>query len=390
MNSLIPKYLLYQSLWFLLLLASCESNGDSYESSEAIHHVKVYHEDGQFAGWPANNGIWNWNDEILVGFVQADHMEKSGHTYDVSTSHYKYARSYDGGMTWEIEDANEGGQTAWTYQNQVRDKSVEPEMLTESMDFSNPNFVITFSRITNHTGPSIYYYSNDRGKQWEGPYKLPNLDTPGIATRTDYIIEGSRELNAFVTVAKSNEKEGRVAMFKTEDGGITWERKSWLGPEPKGFEIMSSTIRISDDEILSIIRGREVNPRRDYLKAYRSTDNGETWQDINDPVVDTGAGGSPPALIKMNDGRLALAYAFRSQFGSRICLRMSDDNGESWSHEIPIRTGDGATADIGYPRMIQREDGKLVIIYYWNHALQEEAAPYRFIAASIVDPDNWK
>ncbi len=31
-------------------------------------HVMVYHRPGQFAGWPANHGIWCWGDEILVGF----------------------------------------------------------------------------------------------------------------------------------------------------------------------------------------------------------------------------------------------------------------------------------------------------------------------------------
>jgi hypothetical protein len=148
---------------------------------------------------------------------------------------------------------------------------------------------------------------------------------------------------------------------------------------------MSSSVRLSENEIFSVLRGREFEPRRDFLKAYRSVDNGETWVAENDPVVDTGHGGSPPALIVMDDGRLALAYAFRSRYGSRIALRISDDNGETWSHEIPVRTGDGANGDIGYPTMVQREDGKLVIVYYWNNAVNPEAKPYRYIAASIVD-----
>ena len=78
-------------------------------------HVKVYYEEGKFAGWPANNGIWSWGDEILVGFVQADHMERSGHTYNQSTTRYKYARSLDGGKTWNIEDAYNAGKTCLLY-----------------------------------------------------------------------------------------------------------------------------------------------------------------------------------------------------------------------------------------------------------------------------------
>ncbi|MHC4095914.1 MAG: hypothetical protein ACYSU3_07635, partial [Planctomycetota bacterium] len=35
---------------------------------EDARHLKVFYEKGRFAGWPANNGIWQWGKEILVGF----------------------------------------------------------------------------------------------------------------------------------------------------------------------------------------------------------------------------------------------------------------------------------------------------------------------------------
>jgi len=359
------------------------------ESYTGIQNIKVYSENGRFAGWPANNGIWNWKDEILFGFVEAEHYETEGfHTYNRETARNKYARSLDGGETWTIDDAFELGQTGWAFDNNLPDDEAEDPVLMEEPieDFSNPDFIITWMRHNFHRGPSIFYYSNDRGHQWQGPYQFPDLNTPGIGTRTDYFIEGTQTLSAFMNVAKDNDREGRLIYVKTIDGGVNWELVSWLGDEePEGFEIMPSTVRLDSSEILSILRARDTNPRRDYIKAYRSLDNGQTWNEEVDPVFDTGAGGSPPALLEMDDGRLALAYAYRSQFGSRICLRLSSDKGKSWSHEIPIRTGDLANADIGYPRMIQRVDGKLVIVYYWNHAANQDADPYRYIAASIVD-----
>jgi len=30
----------------------------------------VYQEAGRYGGWPANNGLWAWGDEIVVGFIQ--------------------------------------------------------------------------------------------------------------------------------------------------------------------------------------------------------------------------------------------------------------------------------------------------------------------------------
>jgi len=382
------------ALPLVFIFFACANHNDTTVqiADDSIQHLKVYHKEGRFAGWPANNAAWNWGDEILVGFVEAEHLTTDGfHTYNRDSARNKYARSMDGGETWKIEDAYDLGQTGWAFDNNLpEDKADEPVILEEPIeDFTNPDFIITWLRYNYHDGPSIFYYSNDRGQKWYGPYKFPNLDTYGIGTRTDYLVNGPQNLSAFHNAAKENGREGRVLHARTSDGGVTWERVSWLGPEPDGFEIMPSTVRLSDSEILTVMRVRETNPVRDYVKAYRSYDNGETWEVGTAPVNDTGHYGAPPALLMLEDGRLAVAYAFRSMYGSRIAMRLSSDNGHTWSHEIPIRTCDRANADIGYPRMVQREDGKLVIVYYWNHAAQEGEAPYRYIAASIVDPGRY-
>lgn len=378
------------TIFFMLFsLHFDEENHDKNDPEEqGIQHVKVYYQEGRFAGWPANNGIWRWDDEILVGFVEGEFLESAGfHTYNRESARNKYARSLDGGRTWTIEDGYERGQTGRAYDhNLTEDEAEPPKELEEPInDFTDPGFVITFMRDDYHDGPSTFYYSMNSGKQWQGPFNFPNLGTPGVATRTDYIVEGPQELHAFMNVAKENGREGRVIHVKTEDGGLNWELVSWLGDEPEGFEIMPSTVELNDSELYTVVRARDLNPNRDYLQAYRSTDGGKKWNKENEPVYDTGHYGSPPSLVKMKDGRLALAYAYRSQYGSRLCLRFSSDDGDTWSQEIPVRSGDGANGDVGYPQMLQRKDGKLVVVYYWNHANQ--GAPTRYIAASIVDTD---
>lgn len=374
---------LYLLLSLLFLFVGCK---DKTNTQDNIEHVKVYYEEGRFAGWPANHGIWIWEDEILVGFVEARHQDEGGfHTYDQSTARDKYARSLDGGQTWTIEDAYEKGQTGWRYNNRLEeDRKEDPVKLTEAINFTDPNFALTFLRQTNNIGPSHFYYSYNRGNSWNGPFELPNLETPGIATRTDYIIDGENELLAFFTVAKSNDREGRILAARTTDGGVSWERISWIGPEPEGFEIMPSSVRLAPNEILTVIRHR-TGERESLLSSYFSKDNGKSWERLDDPVSDTGNGGSPPALVKLDNGNLALAYIVRKDDGSRVCVKFSEDEGQSWSEEIVLRE-DGATTDAGYPRMIQRPDGKLVLVYYWNNALQEDKEPYRYIAATIFNP----
>ncbi|MCG2587807.1 exo-alpha-sialidase [Rhodohalobacter sulfatireducens] len=384
-------------LAIIITLISCaekqKNNSVSDESSKAIQHLRVYYEEGRFAGWPANNGIWIWGEEILVGFVEAAHRETEGfHTYDRETARNKYARSLDGGETWTIEDAYENGMTGYAYDHSIPDELADPPVqLTEPIeDFRDPRFAITFMRDDYHDGPSTFYYSMNRGSEWNGPYSFPNLGTNGVGTRTDYIVEGPQTLSAFMNVAKENGREGRVIYSKTTDGGVNWELVSWIGEEPEGFDIMPSTVRLSETEIYTVMRSRELEPRRDFLKAFRSTDNGDSWQEEVNPAFDTGNGGSPPALVHLEDGRLALTYIYRSDYGSRVHLRFSEDQGETWGNEITLRSGDGATKDVGYPRMVQRPDGKLVVIYYWNNALQHEADPYRYIATTIVDPNAYE
>jgi len=361
-------------------------------SGAAIEHSVIYQGDGRFAAWPANGGIWMWNNEILVGFVEAKHVEARGlHSYDSKTARHKYARSLDGGKTWAIEDAFDAGQKAIAYDHAIdADKAVAAKPLDRPMDFTHPEFVLAFVRLNNNDdGPSIFYHSNNKGKSWNGPFTFPNLGTAGVATRNDYFVDGKSSLTALITTAKANKQEGRVASVRTTDGGMTWQFLSYLGEEHAGFDIMPSSERLSPTELYTTIRTR-TRTSLDLMTAHLSSDNGATWQRMKDPVADTGHGGSPPAIVRLKDGRLALAYAYRSAHGSRMAMRLSRDNGKSWGNEIPLRTGDGANRDVGYPVMAQRSDGKLILIYYWNNGVQPGAKPFRYIAATKFDPSAWK
>jgi len=382
---------------------SCKNDGEMDTAHhKGVEHGIIYYEEGRYAGWPANNGIWSWdNNEILVGFAEGEHDASRGfHTIKAGTSSSKYARSMDGGITWTIEDAYERGQIT---EGTSGEKSGHITRLTESIDdFTDPGFIFTFRRHNSHYGPSYFYYSINRGERWIGPYEFPDLGTPGVATRTDYIIDGKQQLSAFLTVGKSNRREGRVAYARTDDGALNWELVSYVGPEPAGFDIMPSSLRLSPTELITTIRTRNhvydyslghldptVTDIRDPITAYISDNNGESWEQLRDPVACTGYGGSPSALVKLDDGRLALGYIYRSAHGSRVNVKFSSDNGRTWGCEIMLRE-DGANRDTGYPVMVQRTDGKLIMIYYWNNALQEGATPHRYLAYTIFDPERWK
>jgi hypothetical protein len=57
---------------------------------------------------------------------------------------------------------------------------------------------------------------------------------------------------------------------------------------------------------------------------------------------------------------------------------LSKDGGRTWGREIILRD-DGGGRDLGYPRTIQRLDGKLVTVYYFH----DQPRGNRYIAATI-------
>jgi hypothetical protein len=329
-----------------------------------VKNVDVYREAGRFGGWPANNGLWAWGDEIVVGFVQGwFEAKKFGHAIDEDKPMTTlFARSLDGGETWKTETPtfSESGDAD----------------CPGGIDFTAPDFVMALRMVSSEEGYSRFYCSTDRCHTWSGPYRLPAFDRKTVSARTDYQVLGKHDLIAFMTAAKDNGQEGRAFCTRTTDGGKTWEFVSWITPEPKGFAIMPSTVRLGPESFLTAIRREE---RQDgFLDLYRSDDTGKSWQFLGKVVEKTGD--NPPAMIRLKDGRVALSYGYReAPYGLRA--KISADDGKTWGDEIVLRQ-DGGSWDLGYPRIMQSTDGRLVNVYYYTDAPDQE----RYIGATIWDP----
>jgi BNR repeat protein len=348
-------------------------------------HVKVYTEPGRFGGWPANHGIWSWGDEILVGF-SAGFFKDNGpgrHAIDHNRpEEHLLARSRDGGQTWTMENPAKQGALI-PAGNALH--GISPPGLKEQpwqdcpgdIDFTHPDFAMTARMTDVNAGASRFSYSTDRGRTWHGPFRLPLFAQPGIAARTDYLVINKHDCLLFLTAAKSNGREGRPLCVRTTDGGKTWQFVSWIADEPRGYAIMPSTVRIDQSELLSAIRCREG--ARSWIDTYRSLDLGRSWKHDQTPVPDLGEG-NPASLIRLTDGRLCLSYGFRAE-PFEIRARLSSDGGRTWGREITIR-GNGGGPDLGYPRSVQRNDGKIVTAYYFH----DQPLSDRYIAATIWEP----
>lgn len=361
----------------------------SISAVETSHRV-VYHNPAEFAGWPANEGLWSWGDnEMLVAFEVAKFVETEGdHNIDRnSPKRIAFARSLDGGETWTPE---EHPQIASPEYLGDADKFVQeivtahdPRPSPGGFDFSHPNFAMKLRGGT-------FYVSHNRGRSWEGPYLLTEFDFIPEA-RTSYIITGPSSATIFMTgrVTKDGLKYGRSCVLHTTDGGKTFQFASWIGediadrlkPEERqrGFEtifsIMPSAVWLGGDRYICAVRQR--TNRAKWTDIFETTDGGHTWTKLG--TLERGSS-NPATLVLMEDGAIAAVYGNRRRAPCGVAAKISRDQGRTWTEEIVLRN-DARQWDIGYSRALQRPDGKIVALYYYT----TEAMPENFIAATIWD-----
>jgi hypothetical protein len=369
--------------------------------STHTEHRTVFRQPGRFGGWPANYGMWSWDDEIALVYVEGAFANvQQGHKRD---KHVPFAtivaRSIDGGENWEngpfrgptpkncALSADEHMAEVLQIGNPYKGEN-PPVQFEGSIDFLNPEISVLVARTTCHDVPapiySWFHVSNDRGRSWTGPYRFEGIcDDLLLSSRTDIVPISAGHALFLLSTHKSNGEEGKVLCAETVDGGRTFNIKSSLrDDEPTGFEIMPSSIRLENGSILTTVRTQALNGPGS-IDLYESTDVGVTWNKRPSAVESLGpAHSNPPALVQTKTGRLCVVFGYRNPpFGMRA--RYSDDNGKTWSKDIVLRD-DGGDPDLGYPRAVLRSDGKIVTAYYYNTHTDSE----RFIGATVWDADR--
>jgi hypothetical protein len=337
-------------------------------------HIIVYHEKGRFGGWPANNGIWIWeNDEILVGFIRGYYQANDWHHSidETRPSLSVLARSMDGGYTWALEDP----------ENFVGD-DVSVKTLKGRINYGHPNFVL-------RNAGEHFYFSYDRGRSWQGVYNYPDFGLEDLTSRTDYLINGPEDCLIFMSAEDERVEarmQDRTFCARTTDGGQTFSLISWIGEPETVRAVMPSSARISETRLITALRRRHDDKfpdkpklQHNWIDVYESRDNGQSWHFLS-KVAETDMhkrNGNPPSLVRLRDGRICVTYGYRAvPYGIRA--RISEDNGKSWGGEIHLRD-DAKTWDIGYTRSVQRQDGKIVTIYYYS----TDRIPEQHIAATV-------
>lgn len=350
----------------------------------SAEHVTIYRRPDRFAAWPFNCGVFKYSgDEVIVGFVskyctyrkpyEVDH----GYQPPEKPSRTFLARSPDGGLTWPDSGMREICETDNLDWRLRHDKDSFP--VQTPVDFTNPNLMILQGMAgVDRGGVGYYLISTDRGKTFQGPIRLPWSRYDYVWGRPDYVIREDGACLLLTTVFNDKEDNGRPAIFISRNGGFSWMLFSYIAPLCSDYmRIMPSAVLMPDGEIVATCRCQR-NPMTLWSECFASRDGGRTWE-FRSRVNDQGA---PCHLLLLDDGRILATYGYRHfPFGIRAAV--SDDAGKTWGPEIILRD-DGGSWDLGYPKSVQLDGGRIFSTYYFNDksdAVQQDGG-VRYIAGT--------
>ncbi len=200
--------------------------------------------------------------------------------------------------------------------------------------------------------------SKDHGKTWSRPRDITEEITlpewkwnfkfmtsgHGCQTRTGVL------LHTLVRVGKG------VHVFGSKDHGETW---MLFNPEPMSPADESKVIELADGRLMVNARVNGYGARHVHV----SEDDGRTWTGWReDQLVDPGCNGAilryPSALA--GDAKTRLLFSNANAFGGRknLAVRISYDEGMTWSDGKVIDPGDSAYSDLTVCK-----DGSIGILY---------------------------
>lgn len=298
-----------------------------------------------FVGWEAvirlRNGTW------LLGFT-AGYWHASPPT--PLTLDPEMIREWTGiGFPADI-DAPTGGRVMISRSTDEALTWSKPETLWDTpLDDCSPNFLelpdgtILCSFYTYPELKTMIIRSGDGGQTWEQACEpLPGAtDGPIIGLQ-----DGSLLVCTYGQFSDENTQYGS-AIFRTVDGGDTWERTA----------VICCDHEMSEGSIAQLPSGRIVLVSRPFVDVCWSDDGGVTWT----TPTNLGALLFEPGLIALRDGTLLCIFGSQ-KVGGLSCM-FSRDEGRTWLVPDMDRGFAVDPSVYGYGKGIELPDGSVYVVY---------------------------
>ena len=228
--------------------------------------------------------------------------------------------------------------------------------------------------------PTYITYSKDNGKTWSTPLKLHDEWTGNnraiVETKDGHVVLSTM-------IMRNNPGRHCVLTYVSSDDGATWMPSNILDSTSSAGHhaglMEAAIIQLNDGRLWMLIR-----TNWDYFYESFSSDNGLTWSAYQKTNID--ASSSPGALIRLQSGRLVLAWnrlyhegkneITRRGGDKNLCevatswqrdelsLMYSDDDGKTWSTPIIVagnKTPPVSGTNTGYPLLFEQSKGVIWI-----------------------------
>jgi hypothetical protein len=353
-------------------------------AARGAEHGVVYRNEREFCSWPFLGGLWaTGNGDIVTAFTRNDSAygkPEDVHHNNLSASRGRLTlvRSKDKGATWDASGAKTILDMAMTAEqlaaNGPADYSNEAPV-----DFLNPDTLVVTGALPAHFVPEAKAWlslSTDGGHSWRRPILLPEFGLPSISGHGSANVRQDGMSIVALTMVTPDGWTRRPLIYGSQNGGASWHFLSFITPEQDDGAAVSAKqgvprfgahryfyprpIPLRNGRLLASMRCQRDPTSILWTEIFESEDGGRTWHFLS-RVNDWGA---PGDIVEMTDGRIACVYGYRlAPYGIRS--RISEDGGRTWGSEIILRE-DGGSWDLGYPRVIEAEPGKLLSVYYIN------------------------
>ncbi|RKX68360.1 hypothetical protein DRP53_10895, partial [candidate division WOR-3 bacterium] len=182
---------------------------------------------------------------------------------------------------------------------------------------------------------TVYYLEPEVEDKWKPVaafYYPPN--NPDRRIRWPRSVATVEQNTDLVWMCRWEEDDGKWGVYKSEDGGATWERY-W---SPHGINNpypVSLTIDPHDQSHNTVYLGCFTSITTPYVAIYRTSDGGNTWSSLTDLLF--GCKYSDQIAINPDDGNWILVCAPQYAGNQEILkgLWLSTDCGVTWSNRLP-------------------------------------------------------
>jgi hypothetical protein len=374
--------------------------------ARAAEHSVVYRNDNEFCGWPFYCGLWRvGNGDLVAGFKRIPNAygaveEVSHEKLTFGSGDLYLIRSRDNGETWD-----DGALTHVHRLDLTADEVLAqgPRNYEDEgpLELGSPDTLIMTGAVPAFLKADSQAWlraSTDGGRTWRRHILLPMGGLPALSGNGSSMVRSDGMNLLGLAMTTEGGWVNRPLVYGSRDG-VEWRFLSFITPQGDEGSAVSDRsgpfifgairqfyprlIELQDGSLLASVRFQREAREVMWTDVYRSRDGGLTWSFLS-RVTDWGA---PGDLVQMQDGRIACVYGYRVRpFGIRA--RISEDGGSRWGGEIILRD-DGGSWDLGYPRVIEHEPGRLLCVYYMNTASDpiQMNGGVRHIAQTVFTPE---